>query len=58
LILKQNPAVSKLNLYDVVNSPGVAADLSHLNSKAKVTGFVGADQVNRFDPQTGFTLPF
>jgi malate dehydrogenase len=45
LLLKQIPAVSSLNLYDLVGTPGVAADLSHINSKAKVTGFKGADQL-------------
>ena len=45
LLLKQSPLVSQLNLYDIVHTPGVAADLSHINSKAKVTGFVGPDQL-------------
>lgn len=31
-----NPAVSQLALYDIVNVPGVAADVSHINSKAQV----------------------
>ncbi|PVU99927.1 hypothetical protein BB559_000289 [Furculomyces boomerangus] len=39
LLLKNNPLVSKLNLYDVANCPGVAADLSHINSACEVTGF-------------------
>lgn len=45
LLLKQSPLVSQLNLYDIVHTPGVAADLSHINSKAKVQGFVGPDQL-------------
>jgi malate dehydrogenase len=45
LLLKQSPLVSQLNLYDIVHTLGVAADLSHINSKAKVTGFVGPDQL-------------
>lgn len=45
MLLKLNPGVTKLNLYDIVHTPGVAADLSHVETKAKVTGFVGADQV-------------
>jgi malate dehydrogenase len=28
--------VSHLSLYDVVGTPGVAADISHINSKAQV----------------------
>ena len=31
-----NPAVTQLSLYDIVGTPGVAADISHINSKAKV----------------------
>jgi len=42
LLLKQSPLVSKLQLYDVVNTPGVAADLSHCSTPAQVTSFVGA----------------
>lgn len=48
LLLKQSPLVSQLNLYDIVHTPGVAADLSHINSKAKVKGFVGPDQLKVF----------
>ncbi|KAJ3412744.1 Malate dehydrogenase, cytoplasmic [Chytridiales sp. JEL 0842] len=43
LLLKLNPNVSHLSLYDIVNTPGVAADLSHINTGAKVTGYKGAD---------------
>mmetsp|Transcript_7924 Transcript_7924/g.7856 ORF Transcript_7924/g.7856 Transcript_7924/m.7856 type:complete len:346 (-) Transcript_7924:202-1239(-) len=39
LLLKLNPQVSELSLYDVVNANGVAADLSHICSPAKVTGY-------------------
>ncbi|KAI9498830.1 malate dehydrogenase, NAD-dependent [Zychaea mexicana] len=45
LLLKQSELVSHLSLYDIVNTPGVAADLSHINTKSKVTGHVGADQL-------------
>jgi len=45
LLLKLNPAVTKLALYDIVHTPGVAADLSHCETKAVTTGFVGADQL-------------
>merc|ERR1712106_1299106 len=45
MLLKVNPAVTKLNLYDIVHTPGVAADLSHIETKAATTGFVGADQL-------------
>lgn len=34
LLLKLCPLVDELALYDVVNTPGVAADISHISSKA------------------------
>jgi malate dehydrogenase len=43
LLLKLNPAVTKLNLYDIVHTPGVAADLSHCETKSVVTGYVGGE---------------
>lgn len=45
LLLKQCEKVSELSLFDIVNTPGVAADLSHIDTPAKVTGYVGADQL-------------
>ncbi|KAH9516138.1 malate DEHYDROGENASE, NAD-dependent [Dermatophagoides farinae] len=45
LLLKQNSLVSELALYDIAHTPGVAADLSHINTKARVAGFVGPDQL-------------
>ncbi|XP_066594190.1 malate dehydrogenase, mitochondrial [Prorops nasuta] len=45
LLLKQSPLVSELSLYDVVNTPGVAADLSHINSAAKVKAYTGPEQL-------------
>lgn len=45
LLLKQCPLVTQLSLYDIAHTPGVAADLSHINTKARVTGFVGQDQL-------------
>jgi malate dehydrogenase len=38
LLIKQNPMVSRLAVFDIVNAPGVAADLSHMSTPAKVTG--------------------
>ena len=29
-----NPYVSSLSLYDIAGTPGVAADISHINTKA------------------------
>jgi malate dehydrogenase len=45
LLMKMNPYVSELSLYDVVGTPGVAADISHINTKAIVKGFVGDEQL-------------
>ena len=43
LLLKLSPLIDELSLYDVVNTPGVAADLSHIASKATVSGFLPPD---------------
>ncbi|KKA27155.1 hypothetical protein TD95_000371 [Thielaviopsis punctulata] len=40
LLLKLSPLVDELSLYDVVNTPGVATDLSHISSKASIQGFL------------------
>ena len=45
LLLKQSPLVTQLSLYDLAHTPGVAADLSHINTKAKVTGYIGPEQL-------------
>ena len=39
LLLKLNPRVSELALYDIRGGPGVAADISHINTKSTVKGF-------------------
>lgn len=39
LLLKLSPYVDELSLYDIRMAPGVAADLSHVNSKATVKGY-------------------
>ncbi|KAJ3335058.1 Malate dehydrogenase, cytoplasmic, partial [Kappamyces sp. JEL0680] len=41
--MKLNPLVTKLSLYDIVNTPGVAADLSHINTNSSVAGYKGND---------------
>lgn len=45
LLLKASPILSHLALYDVANTAGVAADLSHINSKSRVTAHQGLDQL-------------
>ncbi|KAI0127266.1 mitochondrial putative malate dehydrogenase [Xylariales sp. AK1849] len=39
LLLKLNPRVTELALYDIRGAPGVAADISHVNTGSKVTGY-------------------
>nr|WIM01410.1 mitochondrial malate dehydrogenase [Limnephilus flavicornis] len=46
LLLKLSPSVTELNLYDIVPyTPGVAADISHIDTPAVVKGFTGNDQL-------------
>lgn len=46
LLLKASPLIGELNLYDVMNTPGVAADLSHISTGAVVKGFLGPQQLD------------
>ncbi|KIW90450.1 malate dehydrogenase, NAD-dependent [Cladophialophora bantiana CBS 173.52] len=39
LLMKLNPRVSQLALYDIRLGPGVAADISHINTKSTVKGY-------------------
>lgn len=45
LLIKMFPLVSVLNLYDIANVKGVAADLSHCNSPAQVQDFTGPTEL-------------
>lgn len=45
LLLKQHPGVGHLALYDVANTAGVACDLSHIATPARVTGHTGPAQL-------------
>ncbi|KUF96321.1 hypothetical protein AM588_10009454 [Phytophthora nicotianae] len=44
LLLKDCDHIKHLSLFDVVNTPGVAADIGHINTRAEVTGHVGMEQ--------------
>lgn len=46
LLLKLNPQVTELSVFDIVNSKGVAADLSHISLPAKVVGYQPSDPKN------------
>ncbi|EEH22874.2 malate dehydrogenase, NAD-dependent [Paracoccidioides brasiliensis Pb03] len=39
LLMKLSPRVTQLALYDIRGGPGVAADLSHINTNSTVTGY-------------------
>ncbi|KYO31988.1 malate dehydrogenase, mitochondrial [Alligator mississippiensis] len=45
LLLKNSPLVRDLNLYDIAHTPGVAADLSHIETRPNVRGFLGPEQL-------------
>lgn len=45
LLLKESKLIGQLALYDIAHTPGVAADLSHINTVAAVKGFLGPDQL-------------
>ncbi|XP_077227293.1 malate dehydrogenase, mitochondrial-like [Tasmannia lanceolata] len=47
LLMKLNPLVSKLALYDIAGTPGVAADVSHINTRSEVSGYMGEDQLGQ-----------
>ena len=39
LLMKLNLLVSSLSLYDIAGTPGVAADVSHINTRSEVVGY-------------------
>jgi len=45
LLMKLNPFISHLALYDIVHTPGVAADVSHCSTPAQVSGHLGPQQL-------------
>ena len=46
LLLKLSPLIGELSLYDVANTPGVAADLSHISTGVRVRGYLGPQQLD------------
>ncbi|CAH0545916.1 unnamed protein product [Brassicogethes aeneus] len=44
MLMKINPFVKELSLFDLLHTPGVAADLSHIETPCKVKAFMGSDQ--------------
>lgn len=45
LLLKTSPLIGELSLYDVANTAGVAADLSHMSTPVTVRGYTGPEQL-------------
>ncbi|MCO5580802.1 hypothetical protein L7F22_034673 [Adiantum nelumboides] len=45
LLMKLKPLVSSLSLYDIANTPGVATDVSHVNTRVEVVGYAGDEQL-------------
>ncbi|KAJ7667067.1 NAD-malate dehydrogenase [Mycena rosella] len=45
LLLKSDPLVTSLSLYDIRGAPGVAADVSHVDTASEVNGYA-ADQLD------------
>jgi len=45
MLMKMSPNCTELALFDIAGTPGVAADVSHINTKAKTTGYFGDDQL-------------
>jgi len=46
LLLKNSPLVEKLSVYDIAHTKGVAADLSHIETRAQVKGYVGKEELH------------
>ncbi|KAF5372016.1 hypothetical protein D9615_008129 [Tricholomella constricta] len=46
LLLKQDPLVTSLSLYDIRGAPGVAADVGHVDTGSEVKGYA-ADQLDQ-----------
>jgi malate dehydrogenase len=46
LLLKSDPLVTSLSLYDIRGAPGVAADVSHVDTASEVNGYA-ADQLDQ-----------
>lgn len=47
LLMKMDPMVKRLHLFDVAPTKGVAADISHINTPAEVVGFSGVENTKK-----------
>jgi len=46
LLLKHSQIITELSVFDIVNTPGVAADLSHIPTSVQVKGYIGDTQLD------------
>lgn len=46
LLLKLNPRIKQLALFDVARTAGVGADISHCCTHAQVSAYTGMEEVN------------
>lgn len=44
LLCKCCPLITQLSLYDIVNTPGIAADLSHISTPSSVEGYLSSEE--------------
>lgn len=56
LLLKLNDNVTELALYDVVNTPGVSADLSHIDTNTIAKAFLGPDELSEALKDSDFII--
>ncbi|PWA94993.1 malate dehydrogenase [Artemisia annua] len=47
LLMKLNPLVSSLSLYDIAGTPGVVADISHVSTRTEVVGYMGEENLGK-----------
>ena len=47
MLMAASPHVGDLAVYDLVSSPGVAVDISHINCRCKVEGYKGPKSLNK-----------
>merc|ERR1719224_50949 len=46
MLMKMNQHVSEVSLFDIAGTPGVAADISHINTTAIAKGYMGDEQLH------------
>mmetsp|Transcript_11768 Transcript_11768/g.38684 ORF Transcript_11768/g.38684 Transcript_11768/m.38684 type:complete len:341 (+) Transcript_11768:34-1056(+) len=53
LLMKLNPLVTELSLYDLAGTPGVAADVGHVNTQGKTKGYLGGEDDQLLEALSG-----